>query len=184
MKTEGWDDAEANKQITKAWVEAAFHCKLKYIYMRGRTGRRLDSKVYFLVEIVLRDLEVSVFVNELKIGRINPQRKDSEVSNNDNLDISSYICNCRNFKSQQLPCKHIFAILNKLHANANSVEDSSHNHLIQQLESLVAEEPNNFFIYIGPPGDKNFEFTKLQEELTSITEEWKEKKVKIFTVYG
>ncbi|RIB02242.1 hypothetical protein C2G38_2228374 [Gigaspora rosea] len=178
MKTEGWDDAEANKQITEAlnrWrnfglrqgisrdmidtnnLIEAFHCKLKYIYTRGRTGRRLDSKN--------ESTEASA-----------KDSKDSEVSNNDNLDISSYICNCRNFKSRQLPCKHIFAILNKLHANANSVEDSSHNHLIQQLESPVAEEPNNFFIYIGPPGDKNFEFTKLQEELTSITEEWKEKK--------
>ncbi|RIB02931.1 hypothetical protein C2G38_2226459 [Gigaspora rosea] len=197
----------------------AFHRKLKYVYMRERTGRRLDSEVYLLAEIVLRGSKVSVFVDELKIGRMNPQRhqqriceivgttkintndiysvrpniwivhsmtnddveysvrrKDSEVSNNDNLNISSYICNCRNFKSQQLPCKHIFAILNKLCANANSIEDSSHNYLIQQLESPVAKEPNNFFTYIGSPGDNNFEFTKLQEEFMSITEEWKEKK--------
>src|SRR5256886_13501732 len=50
----------------------AFHHKLKYTFMRGRPGRRLDGEVYLLVEIVLRDLDFSNFLSELKIGRMDP----------------------------------------------------------------------------------------------------------------
>ena len=45
-----------------------FHHKLKYIYMRGHPGRRLDGEVYLLVEIVLQDINFLIFLSELKIG--------------------------------------------------------------------------------------------------------------------
>ncbi|KAF0442098.1 hypothetical protein F8M41_003712 [Gigaspora margarita] len=124
MKTKGWDDSEALRQITEAinkWrrmgVEAstkfadyferwwkskydkwmvclrgvardmmdtnnlieAFHRKLKYVYMRGRPKRRLDSEVYLLVEIVLQDLNFSVFLDDLNIGRMNPRRQQQRI---------------------------------------------------------------------------------------------------------
>ncbi|KAF0433436.1 hypothetical protein F8M41_005070 [Gigaspora margarita] len=158
LKTEGWDDTEAKK-----------------------TRRQLDAEVYLLTNIVLCDLEFSAFLDELKIGRMNPQRRQHK----DSLDISSYICNCRDFKMQQLPCKHIFAILNKIHINADNAEGTSydHNYLETQFVDPIIEESINPFTSIGPLGDENFEFTKLKEELMLIAEEWKNKEVKISEAY-
>ncbi|CAG8577311.1 2025_t:CDS:2, partial [Scutellospora calospora] len=45
----------------------AFYRKLKYVYMRRRSRRCLDSEVYLLVEIVLWDLNFSVFLDDLNI---------------------------------------------------------------------------------------------------------------------
>ncbi len=52
----------------------AFHRKLKYTYMRGRPGHRIDGEVYLLIEIVLRDINFSCFLDELKIGRMNTRQ--------------------------------------------------------------------------------------------------------------
>ncbi|CAG8649725.1 8936_t:CDS:2, partial [Scutellospora calospora] len=101
MKTEGWDDAEAKKQVIEAidrwrrfnieavnifanyferwWKPKYDKWMLKYTYMRGRPGRRLDSEVYLLIEVVLRDLEFSAFLDELKVGRMNPQRHQQRI---------------------------------------------------------------------------------------------------------
>src|SRR5436190_13763809 len=57
----------------------AFHHKLKYMYMRGRPKRRLDGEVYLLVEIVLRDINFSGFLSELKIGRMSPQQRQQHI---------------------------------------------------------------------------------------------------------
>ncbi|RIB02932.1 hypothetical protein C2G38_2226462, partial [Gigaspora rosea] len=125
-------------------------------------------------EIVLRDLEVSVFVNELKIGRMNPQRCQQRIHE----IVGATKINLNDIYSIRPDIWIVYSMTNddvensvrrkdsELRANANSVEDSSHNYFIQQLESPVAEEPNNFFYLFCPLGDKNFEFTKLQEELT------------------
>ena len=45
----------------------AFHYNLKYTLMRGHPGCRLNGGVYLLVEIVLRDMNFSGFLKELKI---------------------------------------------------------------------------------------------------------------------
>ncbi|CAG8439204.1 4430_t:CDS:2 [Scutellospora calospora] len=210
MKLEGWGDAEARKQVIETidrW--------------RKFNVETVNTLANYFEQIVLRDLEFSTFIDELKVGRMNPrrcqqrireiagttqinlndiysvrsdiwvvhsitnddveysvQRKDSMVKNNDNLDISSYICNCRNFKTRQLPCKHIFAILSRLHTNVDSIEKSSHDYsyFVQQSDNLIIEKHPNSFTSIEPLGDKNLELTKLQEELASIAEEWKEKR--------
>ncbi|RIB02425.1 hypothetical protein C2G38_2227878 [Gigaspora rosea] len=86
----------------------AFYHKLKYTFMRRRPGRQLDREVYLLVEIVLRDMNFSVLLNELKIDIYKIQsdtwlvrsvtndnveysvhKRDSE---NNNLDVTSYVC--------------------------------------------------------------------------------------------
>ena len=111
----------------------------------------VDGEVYLLVEIVLRDINFSIFLSELKIGRMNPRQRQQRIweivgtnfinekdiyklqqnvwlvhsmtnddveysirrrdSDNDELDISLYVCTCPDFKKRQLPCKHIFAVL-------------------------------------------------------------------------
>ncbi|CAG8784444.1 25138_t:CDS:1, partial [Racocetra persica] len=54
------------------------------------------------------------------------------------------------------------------------VEESSRDYLMLQSVNPVVEE-SDCLSSIGPLGDKSFEFTKLQEELASISAEWKEK---------
>ena len=39
------------------------------------------------------------------------RKRDSTNNNDDKLDISLYVCTCYDFRTRQLPCKHIFAIL-------------------------------------------------------------------------
>ena len=186
----------------------AFHHKLKYTYMRGRPGRRLDGEVYLLVEIVMRDINFSNFLNELKIGRMNPRQRQQRIreiigntcinkkdiyklqpdvwivhsmTNNDieysvrkkdtskdSLDISSYICTCRDFKTRLLSCKHIFAIVNQI----QNEQCEQHNY---SLNSTIIESVN----YIDQEKievDRNVEILKLQEELIAITAEWKDKR--------
>ncbi|KAF0471083.1 hypothetical protein F8M41_025271 [Gigaspora margarita] len=172
-----------------------FHNKLKYTFRRGCPGRRLDSEVYLLVEVVLQDMNFSIFLNELKIGWMNPQQRQQRIreitgtkhidkndvykiqqdvwlvrsmTNNDveysvckrdnsdetNLDITSYVCSCLNFKKCQLACKHIFSVL----AQLRIYDDNKEN------------EHVNIEIY-----DRNVEITKLQEDLAAIIVEWREK---------
>src|SRR3954447_5283576 len=59
---------------TNNLIEGFYH-KLKYTYMRGRPGCQLDGEIYLLVEIVLQDINFSNFLNELKIGRMNPRQR-------------------------------------------------------------------------------------------------------------
>ncbi|CAG8836603.1 34514_t:CDS:1, partial [Racocetra persica] len=49
------------------------------------------------------------------------RKKDSD---DDDFDISSYICNCCDFQSRQLPCKHVLAILSQSHLNDESIDDN------------------------------------------------------------
>ncbi|RIB25151.1 hypothetical protein C2G38_2166593 [Gigaspora rosea] len=112
-------------------------------------------EVYLLVEIVLRDMNFSIFLNELRIGQMNSQQcqqcireitgtkhinknyiykiqqdfwlvrfmtnndveysvRKSDISDETNLDITSYVCSCLDFKKHQLACKHIFSVLAQL----------------------------------------------------------------------
>jgi|GEM_PF-5268288 len=178
----------------------AFHHKLKYTYMRGHPVHRLDGEVYLLVEIVLRDINFSAFLNELKIGRMSPQqrqqrireivgtninqkdiykiqsdtwivhsmtnddveysvrKRDSITNTNEEFDISLYVCTCHDFKTRQLPCKHIFAIFTKFN-DSNSL-----------VSNNISTDLRSTKIY-----EQNAEIIKLQEDLTAITAEWKDK---------
>ncbi|CAG8544746.1 6489_t:CDS:1, partial [Scutellospora calospora] len=53
--------------------------------------------------------------------------------------------------------------------------ESSHDSIVQQSANSVVKEPPNSSTSFGPLGDKDFEFSKLQEELTLIAADWKEK---------
>ena len=183
----------------------AFHRKLKYTYMRGRPGRRIDGEVYLLIEIVLRDMNFSCFLNELQIGRMNPQQRQQRIreiigthinkkdifniqqdtwivhsmtnddveysvrrrsaNNEDKLDISSYICTCRDFRIRQLPCKHIFAVFSQ---SNNKIEENNEklslNSIVKKSVSIDQE------VKI-----KNTEVEKLQDDLSAIAAEWKNK---------
>ncbi|RIB23554.1 hypothetical protein C2G38_2170898 [Gigaspora rosea] len=160
----GWDDAEVQRQVvetinnmidTNNLIEA-FHYKLKYTFIRGRSGCRLDSEVYLLVEIVLRDMDFSVLLNELRIGQMNQQQRNSVFeklleptdNNENNLDVMSYVCTCLDFKKCQLAYKHIFSVLAQFRIDYNYDKENEN----VNIEAC----------------DKNVEITKLQEDLASI----------------
>ncbi|CAI2168948.1 5460_t:CDS:2 [Funneliformis geosporum] len=127
MKTEGWNDIKAQEQLTKmVYVRGnardmidtnnlieAFHHKLKYTYMREHLRCQLDGKVYLLPDIwtvhsmINDDVEYTV------------QKKDF---NENELNTSSFICTCRDFKIRQLACKHIFAILVQVYIHDDNVQ--------------------------------------------------------------
>ncbi|RIB04219.1 hypothetical protein C2G38_2222975 [Gigaspora rosea] len=67
-----------NMMDTNNLIEA-FHRKLKYMFMRGRPGCRLDGEVYLLVNIVLRDMNLSVLLNELRISRMSPRQCQQRI---------------------------------------------------------------------------------------------------------
>ncbi|RIB28014.1 hypothetical protein C2G38_2159109 [Gigaspora rosea] len=123
MKTGGWTDVEAQRQVVEAinkWRELgmahdmmdtnnlieAFYRKLKYTFMRECSGHQLDGEVYLLANIVLRDMNLSVLLNELRIGQMSPRQRqqlknDVEYSvrkrnsSENNMDIMSYISQFR-----------------------------------------------------------------------------------------
>ncbi|RIB19972.1 hypothetical protein C2G38_2180431 [Gigaspora rosea] len=75
-------------------------------------------------------------------------------SDETNLDITSYICSCLDFRKYQLACKHIFSVL----AQLRIYDDNKKN------------EHVNIETY-----DRNVEITKLQKDLSAIIVEWRKK---------
>ncbi|CAI2167753.1 3889_t:CDS:2 [Funneliformis geosporum] len=123
MKTEGWNDIKAQEQLTKmVYVRGnardmidtnnlieAFHHKLKYTYMREHLRCQLDGKpdIWTVHSMINDDVEYTV------------QKKDF---NENELNTSSFICTCRDFKIRQLACKHIFAILVQVYIHDDNVQ--------------------------------------------------------------
>lgn len=191
----------------------AFHYKLKYVYMKGRPKRRLDGEVYLLVEIVLRDIDFSVFLDDLNIGRMNPRQRQQQIreiagakisQNNiynissdtwiirsmtntdveysvrkndsrDDLNLTLYVCTCRDFRTRQLPCKHIFAVLSRLQLSEDSEGNNQPAQLQQFAETNILDSSSSSYYPVNHKDKKKYEFEKLQEELAAIVAEWKDK---------
>ena len=88
------------------------------------------------------------------------------AKNEDKLDISLYVCTCRDFKIRQLPCKHIFAVISQLNDNLEEVNKQR-----SSLDSIV-EKPVSINREIKI---KNAVIEKLQDDLSAIVAEWKDK---------
>ena len=91
-------------------------------------------------------------------------------SSNDELDVFLYVCTCHDFKTRQLPCKHIFAILSQVCTYENNMGNME----AQPLSIVKSPISPNI---INTNNDKNGEILKLQEVLFSITTEWRDKSV-------
>ncbi|KAF0442099.1 hypothetical protein F8M41_003713 [Gigaspora margarita] len=93
-------------------------------------------------------------------------------NNEENLNISSYICTCCNFRVCQLPCKLIFAILCQFQISEDNVEK---NNQYVQVQHHVEINISNSSSISYPPMDyinaEKGEFEKLQEEFTAIAAE-------------
>src|SRR5436305_11987593 len=83
-------------------------------------------------------------------------------NNEDKLDISLYVCTCRDFKTRQLPCKHIFAVISQFNNNLEEGKQRSLNSIVEKPVSINQEI-------------KNAEIEKLQDDLFMIVAEWKNK---------
>ncbi|KAF0428722.1 hypothetical protein F8M41_005832 [Gigaspora margarita] len=112
---------------------------------------KIQPDVWLVRSMTNSDVEYSV------------RKRDS--TDNNNLDVSLYICTCVDFKKHQLACKHIFAVLAQLHIYDNNKEN-------EYVDDNKEGESVNSETY-----DRNIELTKLQEDLTTIFDEWKVKKV-------
>lgn len=113
---------------------------------------KLQQNVWIVRSMTNDDIEYSI------------RRQDS---NDDELDITSYVCTCYDFKKRQLPCKHIFAVLDQIHVHDNYNNMEAQTFLdIECSTSLNTYDTNN---------DKNSEILKLQEVFSSIITEWKDK---------
>ena len=116
---------------------------------------KLQQNVWIVRSMTNDDVEYSV------------RRRDSS---DDELDVSLYVCTCRDFKTRQLPCKHIFAVLSQVRTYENNT-DNMEAQPLSIVESPIS--PN----IINTNNDKNGEILKLQEVLSSITTEWRDKSV-------
>jgi len=88
------------------------------------------------------------------------------IDNEDKLDISLYICTCRDFKTRQLPCKHIFAVISQL--NNNNLEDGKQRPSLNSIVEMPVSINQEIKI-------KNAEIEKLQDDLSAIVAEWEDK---------
>ncbi|KAF0542490.1 hypothetical protein F8M41_004590 [Gigaspora margarita] len=171
----------------------AFHHKLKYVFMRGHPGCRLDSEIYLLVEIVLRDMNFSVLINELRIGRMNSQQRQQRIqeivgtkhiNKNDIYKIQSdtwLIHSMTNNDIESLFAKRIlWIIIRKL--RINNTKENEHVNTDKNIRSIeivnLSDNDNNkenknasIEMY-----NRNIEIVKLQEDLATIVNEWKERK--------
>ena len=99
------------------------------------------------------------------------RKKDST----NELDITSYICTCRDFKAQQLPCKHIFAVLNQCICNNNNIEVNQESECIEPNNSpshvIFVDQEN-----IERNDNKDVKMLKLQNDLAIIITKWKNKR--------
>ncbi|CAI2197400.1 9653_t:CDS:2, partial [Funneliformis geosporum] len=155
MKTEGWNDIEAQEQLIKMIcvrgiardmintnnLIKAFHHKLKYTYMRRRPGCQLDGEVYILVEIP--DVWIIHFITNDDV-EYTVQKKDS---NKNELDTKLIYIHDDNIQKQP------FSVL----GSPISSDD---------IGSVQKFNDN-----------KNNEMLKLQEDFAMITAEWQNKKI-------
>ncbi|RIB03109.1 hypothetical protein C2G38_2226004 [Gigaspora rosea] len=98
------------------------------------------------------------------------RRNNSE----DNLNITSYICSCHDFRARQLPYKHIFAVLSRLQVPEES-EETDQLLQFQQSEMKNFDSSNPSYPHVNYKEKEKYEFEKLQEELQATTAEWKDK---------
>ncbi|KAF0496834.1 hypothetical protein F8M41_020912 [Gigaspora margarita] len=78
------------------------------------------------------------------------------------------------FRAHQLPCKHVFAILNCLQISKNEKGNvEKDNQSTQSFQQLIESEvpSSSSTLCLQNNFETNYEFVKLQEELTAIAEE-------------
>ncbi|RIB22742.1 hypothetical protein C2G38_2173204 [Gigaspora rosea] len=133
------------------YFEGCTLSEIKACIYKRKPGQLLDTEGYLLVEIVLYDLDFLVVLNELNIGRINPQRKQQRISkiakitqigSNDIYNISSdtwivYSMTNDDIEVRQLPYKHVYAVLSHLQANEDNKDNIEKNKLFIQLQQYV-----------------------------------------------
>ncbi|CAG8523286.1 4729_t:CDS:2 [Scutellospora calospora] len=115
-----------------------------------------NSDIWIIRSITNADIEYSVRKNNSR----------------DDLNLTSYICICHDFRVRQLPCKHIFAVLSQLQVSEDSEEENNQFSQYQQsAETNILDSSSSFYYPINYKDKKKYEFKKLQEELAAITAE-------------